>query len=321
VPFNPAYPQLRGTDNAIMEHNPPAEWVELAQCALQYYRVPQEIKDAFVGWLEDERRKVLGNGVPPGTFVPADFHSIIDKAFPEPPFAEALGLPKVNNPPFGDAARRLGLTFPQAPGVRGTEPGTINWTNTSRVLSLDVSGNGLATRLFAHYEGGSGSTFVLNYDDMEALRPTNVSPTQSPEFHASSANAAKEAWEKGRPVSVAINVGVQTKANAIMTLNTFTVHHLGVLTVSLDGSWSYVGHMTYSDTFNFEDHPNVDNPAEPNPDGDEEARNFQAAIVRNTITLYGSPFEVRSAARMYAETSESPSQELPWLLKTKGLTK
>jgi hypothetical protein len=49
--------------------------------------------------------------------------------------------------------------------------------------------------------------------------------------------------------------------------------------------------MTYSDTFNFEDHPNVDNPAEPNPDGDEEARNFQAAIVRNTITLYASPFE------------------------------
>jgi hypothetical protein len=72
APFDPDYPQLRGTGNAIMEHNPPDDWVELAQSTLQSYRVPQEIKDAFVGWLEDEQRKGLGFELPPGTLVLAD---------------------------------------------------------------------------------------------------------------------------------------------------------------------------------------------------------------------------------------------------------
>jgi hypothetical protein len=55
-----------------MEDNPPDQWVELAHFWVHDYRVPQEIKDAFVGWLADEQQKAFGFGLPPGTPVAAD---------------------------------------------------------------------------------------------------------------------------------------------------------------------------------------------------------------------------------------------------------
>jgi hypothetical protein len=59
APFDPDYPQLRRSGNGIMERYPPEQWVELAHLWLKSYRVPQEIKDAFVGWLEGERRNLF----------------------------------------------------------------------------------------------------------------------------------------------------------------------------------------------------------------------------------------------------------------------
>jgi hypothetical protein len=63
--LDPDYPQLRRSGNAIMEPNPPDQWVELGHFYVHDYRVPQEIKDAFVGWLEEERRKAVGANLSP----------------------------------------------------------------------------------------------------------------------------------------------------------------------------------------------------------------------------------------------------------------
>jgi hypothetical protein len=64
APFDPDYPQLRRSGNGIMERNPPDQWIELAHFWVHDYRVPQEIKDAFVGWLADEQSKAAAGRQP-----------------------------------------------------------------------------------------------------------------------------------------------------------------------------------------------------------------------------------------------------------------
>jgi hypothetical protein len=112
APFDPDYPQLRGTGNAIMEHNPPDEWVELAQSALQSYRVPQEIKDAFVGWLDDEPRKVLGFGLSPNS-------PVMDEAMPAATRGDFTGGPISDT----RAKRKLDAESNQLAMADGETPG------------------------------------------------------------------------------------------------------------------------------------------------------------------------------------------------------
>lgn len=55
-PLDPEYPQLRRLGNSIMQAHPPDEWGDRARAALKNFVVPEEIAQAFVGWLERARR-------------------------------------------------------------------------------------------------------------------------------------------------------------------------------------------------------------------------------------------------------------------------
>ncbi|HEX4145042.1 MAG TPA: hypothetical protein VHY91_16165 [Pirellulales bacterium] len=85
APFDPDYPQLRRSGNSIMEMYPPTTWHEHAVSTLESYRVPQEIADAFVGWLEGEQSKAATGAQPAQKQATAPLElAMADGAEPQP---------------------------------------------------------------------------------------------------------------------------------------------------------------------------------------------------------------------------------------------
>ena len=180
-------------------------------------------------------------------------------------------------------------------GTVGPAP-VVPWTVIVAILQeIGNNQNDLAEVLMEHYEGGTGSTYTLSQQEMENVRPANPSPTQSSEFQDALQQAAQEAAESGHAVVVPIDVTVQTQAAEGMTLGTFVIHHTGTLVVNADGTWSYIGTMTFSDTFDFENHP----------DEGWSGRNAQAGAV--AATCDGVPFEVESVGAPFEESSDIPA--------------
>jgi hypothetical protein len=159
----------------------------------------------------------------------------------------------------------------------------------------------LPRKFLNNYMDDTGAAITLSAVEMIDVNPI-VNITRSPgfarELAALKAEMAANA-AAGRPAPAVRYIDVTGPGQAMTngTLGNFTINYHGVLTVSQDGSWTFVGTMDFYDVWDFD----------PKPFGTSGRSTAGEVKTRVAATfLPGQSFEIHSVAAPIVQTDADP---------------
>jgi hypothetical protein len=159
----------------------------------------------------------------------------------------------------------------------------------------------LPRKFLNNYMDDTGNPITLTVQEMMDVNP-RVNIKASPGFRTHLASLVKESAANaaaGTPGPAIRYIEVKGPGQAMTngTLGNFTINYKGILTASADGSWSFVGFMTFYDYWDFDPKPWSGS-------GRSTAGELKTRV--GAYFIPGQPFEIFSEAAPIAQAEGDP---------------